>query len=50
MFWCAYLFSITDFSIRLTPLKDIPTTLKPHHPGNTGDDNVDSSIDGVICK
>ncbi|XP_065904004.1 PR domain zinc finger protein 10-like isoform X3 [Dysidea avara] len=39
---------LKDFSIRLTPLKDIPTTLKPHHPGNTGDDNVDSSIDGVI--
>jgi len=33
--------SITDFSIRLTPLKQIPTTLKPHHSGNSSDDNID---------
>ena len=37
---------IADFSIRLTPLKDIPTTLKPRHFGNTGDDDIDD----VICK
>ncbi|XP_065904126.1 zinc finger protein 431-like [Dysidea avara] len=33
-----------NLSIRLTPLKDIPTTLKRHHSGNTGDDNIDDVI------
>ncbi|XP_065888894.1 histone-lysine N-methyltransferase set-17-like [Dysidea avara] len=33
-----------DFSIRLTPLKDITTTLKTHHSGNTGADDIDGSI------
>ena len=33
--------SITEFSIRLTPLKHIPTTLKPRHSGNSCDNDID---------
>ncbi|XP_065900691.1 zinc finger protein 709-like isoform X2 [Dysidea avara] len=39
---------LKDFSIRLTRLKDIPTTLKPRHCGSTGGDTDDSSIDDAI--
>jgi len=35
--------TVAGFSM---PLKDIPTSLKLHHSGNTDD----GSIDGVICK
>ncbi|XP_065904560.1 uncharacterized protein [Dysidea avara] len=38
--WTSETIKMKDFSIRLTPLKDIPTTLKRHHSGNTGDDNI----------
>ncbi|XP_065904469.1 PR domain zinc finger protein 14-like isoform X2 [Dysidea avara] len=40
---------LKDFSIRLTPLKDIPTKPKLHHSGNTGDDDTDGVIFCVTC-
>ena len=45
LYFC-YVHVFAEFSIKLTPLKEIPITLKSHHSRNTGGEN----IDGVICK